>query len=284
MREVRMIMVVGTKRSGTSMWMQILKGAGLEILGDPFMGSWGDSIREANQRGFYESPLRQGIFFATNPNPETGAYLFPQHCKDTVVKVFIPGLVRSDYAFVDRVIGTMRHWSEYGPSLRRLYALEDDYLATQEDGEARLSAARAVRGALPPEVEWWFENFELIRDAATRRYAFNLCTYDRLLEDPAPILSRVLKWIGAGELAGGLDAIEGSLRTQKRAGQGSTVLDAKQLEIFEAFYNAAHSGLALSPSLITEMNLVQDALVERYGRLDRDRGREAPEQAPPSLA
>ena len=35
-----MIIVTGTKRSGTSMWMQILAAAGLPVFGEAFPRSW----------------------------------------------------------------------------------------------------------------------------------------------------------------------------------------------------------------------------------------------------
>ncbi len=80
-----MIIVTGTKRSGTSMWMQILKAAGLRVLGEAFPRDWGETIRDANAQGFYESPLRHGIYYRTNPHPRTGAFLPPQDTKHMVV-------------------------------------------------------------------------------------------------------------------------------------------------------------------------------------------------------
>ena len=65
-----MIFVSGTKRSGTSMWMQVLQAAGLPILGKAFPRNWGTGpLRDANPDGFYETLLRNGIYFATNPHP-----------------------------------------------------------------------------------------------------------------------------------------------------------------------------------------------------------------------
>jgi len=34
------IVVTGTKRSGTSMWMQVLGAAGLPVVGDAFPADW----------------------------------------------------------------------------------------------------------------------------------------------------------------------------------------------------------------------------------------------------
>ena len=74
-----MIFVSGTKRSGTSMWMQVLQAAGLPILGKAFPRNWGTGpLRDANPDGFYETLLRNGIYYATNPHPRTGKYFLPE--------------------------------------------------------------------------------------------------------------------------------------------------------------------------------------------------------------
>ncbi|MCA9638710.1 MAG: hypothetical protein KC420_21925, partial [Myxococcales bacterium] len=124
-----MILVTGSKRSGTSMWMQILAAAGLPVIGERFPASWEALIGDQNPDGFYESQLSAGIYHRTNPHPLTGAYLFPEQTRRHAVKVFVPGLVRTDLAFIGPVIGTMRSWREYGPSLARLHALEDAWQA-----------------------------------------------------------------------------------------------------------------------------------------------------------
>jgi hypothetical protein len=85
-----MIIVTGTKRSGTSMWMQILKAAGYPILGDAFPYNWEHTIRDANREGFYESHLRRGIYHATNPHPRTGLYLRPDETRLTAVRYSCP--------------------------------------------------------------------------------------------------------------------------------------------------------------------------------------------------
>jgi hypothetical protein len=134
-----MIVVTGTKRSGTSMWMQFLKAAGFPFIGDAFPRNWGKTIHDANPRGFWESELRRGIYYQTNSDPKSGTYLFPDQTRRNAVKVFIPGLIRSDVAFIDRVVATVRRWRQYVRSLNRLYTMESkarqaaakDSIATQ---------------------------------------------------------------------------------------------------------------------------------------------------------
>jgi hypothetical protein len=158
-----MLIDTGTKRSGTSMWMQILTAAGFPAFGEAFPRNWGETIKDANPDGFYESILRQGIYYRTNPHPRTGAYFFPEQVERHVVKVFIPGLVRTDRAYIGTVVATVRHWREYHDSLERLYAMENDARTQKNEG-----AKPPPR--IPPVFEWWSENFSLIRDIVTRRH------------------------------------------------------------------------------------------------------------------
>jgi len=273
-----MILVTGTKRSGTSMWMQALVAAELPYIGEPYMGVWEDSIKAANPNGFYESPFRQGVFYATNPHPKTGAFLFPQQTRTHVVKVFIPGLVRTDYAYIDHVVATMRSWREYGRSLHRLYALEDAWFDTHDDEKASELRAKATssRSKLAPAVEWWFDNYDLIRDIATRRYKVNLTGYDRMLRDPEPVLRQVMGWLGAGDADKALQAIEPKLRSQgpRETEDGDLGVSAEHAAVMDELYHTVDQGQALSGALLQQLNAVQEQMVEEHGRVSRERARE----------
>jgi hypothetical protein len=155
------IVVTGTKRSGTSMWMQILQAGGLKPIGEQFPLDWGTRLRELNPQGFFESRLRSGINFTSNPDPETGYYLSPGDSEQSAVKVFVPGLICSDLAYLSRVIGTMRHWRAYSASRARLQAVD---IGAEVPEDVRFAA----RYNLPAPLEWWVENYSLLRDAMTR--------------------------------------------------------------------------------------------------------------------
>ncbi len=274
-----MILVTGTKRSGTSLWMQILVGAGLPHLGEAFPGPWEKSIRDANPRGFYESRFRQGLFYATNPDPETGAFLFPQATRRHVVKVFIPGLVRTDYAYLDKVVATVRPWREVARSLRKLYALEDDWLVQNPrkgmTGDETLAWARGLRSPLPPAVEWFFENYDLIRDIATRRYAVNLCSYARLLAEPEATVGKVLEWLGGGDLSGALAAVDTRLARSTPDDDTDPGVDDDALAVFDALYEQVHQTQRLDKPLLDALNETYQRLEPQFGALSRERGREA---------
>ena len=272
-----MILVTGTKRSGTSMWMQILTEAGFPYIGKSFLGSWEDSIKEANPRGFFESPLRKGVYFATNPNPKDGRYIHPAAVQKHVLKVFIPGLVRTDFAFIQRVVATIRPWREYCHSIRRLYSIEDEYLKTREKKEGEplppLEMARLRRPPMHPALEWWRENYDLIRDFATRRYAFNLVSYQKLLDDPQGVIEPVLNWCGAPEIQKGIDAVEPKLNTQKNI---KNVEDAPLTDEYETIFDEFHDFFyrqdPLSGAFISKLNDLDEVLSPMIKEA-RDKGR-----------
>ncbi len=248
-----MIIITGTKRSGTSMWMQILKASGLNVVGREFPGNWGDTIRDANKRGFYESGLRRGIYYQTNPDPESGRYMPAHKTRDLAVKVFVPGLIRSERAYLYRVIASMRPWREYASSLRRLYALEDD-AKREAEGEDVVLQRR-----MDPVLEWWLENFTLIRDMVTRRYPFHMISYDRALRDPDSVM-KTLQWAGAPDPASGAAAIDATQRT--RSGITDDAETHEFADLFDELYEHADSEKPLVADFIIRLNEAHTALVE----------------------
>lgn len=283
-----MILVTGTKRSGTSLWMQILIAAGLPHLGEAFPAVWGESIRDQNPRGFYESRFRQGVFYATNPDRRTGAFLDPRSTREHAVKVFVPGLTRTDLAYVHRVVATMRRWRSYCASLSRLYAREDAWLAEHPPAgrtpDEALRVARARRGSRPLPVEWFMENYELLRDFSTRRYPINLSTYERLMAEPEVLVPRVLGWLGRGNAEAALGAVDPALNhASEPDGVDDAGLPRATLQLLDDLHEAIHVRQAVPRSLLGDLNATWEQLQATWGRLSRERGREddaTPEEAP----
>ncbi|MEM6291828.1 MAG: hypothetical protein AAGA54_11200 [Myxococcota bacterium] len=245
-----MLIVTGTKRSGTSMWMQILTAAGFPAFGEAFPRNWGETLKDANPDGFYESILRQGIYWRTNPHPRTGAYFFPEQVERHVVKVFIPGLVRTDRAYIGSVVATVRHWREYHASLERLYAMEDEARA------AKGKTDRPVR--IPPVYEWWSENFSLIRDLVTRRHRVHVQSYDGLLANPKQVIEDTLAWLGDEDVdvAAAVAAVKPKNRTQSRDDDAAPPMDLspKVVEAFDLLYRTVDERSGLDAGLITRLN------------------------------
>ncbi len=273
-----MIFVSGTKRSGTSMWMQVLAAAGFAVLGKAFPRGWDKTaLRDANPGGFYESLLRQGVYYRTNPHPKTGKYFLPEDVEGYAVKVFIPGVVRSERAYITRLVANVRAWREYEASIMRLYSLED-----AERQEKRPDAPAPVR--FPPAYEWWMENFALIRDISLRRYPARLFAYDDLLARSDELLPRTLAWLAEGrefDVERALAAIKPERRTQEgarvseeaRAGlyddETATPIDAATAKVFDDLHAEVASSGSISRPLLQLLNKTNRELLPRLVKMQR---------------
>jgi len=260
-----MIIVTGTKRSGTSMWMQLLKAAGFPPIGDAFPRNWETTLKDANPGGFWESELRRGIFYQTNPDPKTGTYLFPEQTERHAVKVFIPGLLKTDRAFIGRVVATIRPWRQYLSSVNRLYAMER---------EAQEAARKDASHPLPPPVfmspiiEWWVENFSLFSDIVTRRYPFYMVAYDSVLDAPEETLRSVFRWLGDGDAEAAIQQVEPELRTQKQETKAEVrdeedSLGPEVVEVFDALYDLVLKQTPLEQAFVDRLNQANVALGPR---------------------
>ncbi|MDC0670353.1 hypothetical protein [Nannocystis radixulma] len=256
-----MLFVSGTKRSGTSMWMQVLRAAGFPVLGEAFPRGFNEALHQANPAGFYESLLRHGIYFRTNPHPVTGEYFLPEHVEGYVVKVFVPGVIRSERAYITHLIANVREWREYEASILRLYAIEREGMA---------AAGQPIpedNYYFPPAYEWWMENFALVRDISLRRYPARLMTYDQVLDDPVGTLTGVLAWLGRGDLAAALPTIQPAFRTQTRPSSDS--VPPKLARVFDDLYAAVAAAKPFPESLLRDLNTTNRALLPELSEMQR---------------
>ncbi len=234
------------------MWMQILAAAGLPVIGERFPASWEALVGAHNPDGFYESALSAGIYYRTNPHPLTGAYLFPEQTRGHAVKVFAPGLLRSDIAYIDRVIVTIRAWREHTASVQEL--------------RTSLPGAESIDPSLllPPCYEWWSDTFSLLRDIATRRYPVHFISYAHLLEDPERQISEVMAWLDAGDAKAAAEVVRPRKpRPPADADDLPPGLTAQHIATFDALYDRIHRGTPLSPAFVRQLNETDNVLRPR---------------------
>ena len=245
------------------MWMQILHASGLPVIGEAFPGDWGDYLRDANPHGFYESLLRLGVYYRTNPHPETSEFVRADESRRHAVKIFMPGVVRTDSSYLDRVIATVRPWREYEASIERMNELERKKPTPLEDFDP-------AELLMPAPLQWWEDNYIFIRDLSIRQYACHVQSFDGLLERPREVITRVFEWIGS-ELAGSADleaaiaCVQPRTRTQSRPREvhPDDSIEPHIAEVFDAYYDAVHAGDGLSSVLVERMNEVNEELAER---------------------
>lgn len=234
----------------------------LSPIGDAFPRNWETTLKDANPGGFWESELRRGIFYKTNPDPKTGTYLFPEQTARHAVKVFIPGLIKTDRAFIGKVIATMRPWRQYLRSVNRLYGMElEAQEAARKDPDKPLPPAVFMS----PVIEWWVENFSLFSDIVTRRYPFYVVAYDSVIDHRKETLRSVFGWLGNGDVDAAIRQVEPRLRTQNRANDDQVTdeeqgIDREAIDVFDALYEVVVTQAPLEQAFVDRLNAANDLL------------------------
>lgn len=195
-----MVVVTGMPRSGTSVWLQVLVRAGVRVDGAAFPAGW-EALAAANPGGFYEGGFRHGAVGDAAP------------WRGVAVKMFIPGVIRTDRAWLERVLCTVRPWGAQSASLLRLRALEDARLA--DEGPGAVARAWAERGGLAPEVEWFLQHVALLRDVRRRALPLRFVGLHVLTSNPA-VGAPALRWLVPGLAA---DRVEQALELVRRSAE-----------------------------------------------------------------
>ena len=285
-----MIVVTGTKRSGTSLWMQILKAANFSIIGEPFLGQWKESIFDANVSGFYESKLRYGINYSNNPDFRTGQYLHPRTVVHHGVKIFVPGLIKTELTFIHRVIATIRPWRTYCHSIRRLHEMEANHWLTLPDVPGKMTQQVKVilkRNTVHPALVWWRDNVALLADVTARRYPVRLIPYERLLNDFENVIPDILSWsttplrqdlysqaMNSIDIDSALQCVKPNLQTQQSIPVADTPLTGTQETLLDDLYHHAFLGVkGFSDGLLRDINQ-QNPMIEQMIQDQEAQGRQ----------
>jgi hypothetical protein len=254
------------------MWMQVLVAAGLPVLGEAFPKNWqGGALKDANPEGFFEGPYRDGLFFATNPTPN-GHYVKPEDTRGKIAKVFVPGVLRTEYSHIEGVVANVREWREFEASVDRLWELDE----AQRRQEAP-DAPPTLR--LPAELEWWTENYSLVRDRHIRGYPSLLQTYDQVLRDPERYVARALQLVGGGDLRAAMTAVKPAQRTKKDV--RSDTLDPRLARAFDDLYAAIRDEQPFTPAFVEMLMEVNKEIEPRMAAARMDRARQMIERGGP---
>ena len=232
-----MIVVTGCRRSGTSLWMQMLAAAGLPVMGEPFAPGL-EPLAAANPRGFFESEHRYGV--QGDPAELVGVAL----------KMFAPGVVEADEEDLERVILTLRPWREHVVSATRFEALEAEALGTE------------VPQSMPPDLEWWFENYCLLSDFSERDYPMMVVAYDLLLEKPRATAERALVYLDADPAKADTMAaqVDPTLRRADPT-EATSSLSPTILETFDALYARVRDREPFDDAFVERLGVTHEALM-----------------------
>jgi hypothetical protein len=255
-----MIIVTGTRRSGTSVWMQILEKGGFQIIGEKFPAHWQSVVEEANPRGFYESTLVQGINYHTNPEPRSGAWIPPDKVSDYAVKIFADGLVKTDFAYIGKVIFSIRKWQECEASQERMEEIKARH-PELADGDQHVE--RAAR--LPTGFTWWKANFSLVRDMQTRRYPVVAFSYEALLRNPETVCSAVFEWLGGGDATAAASVVDHALQTQQNVTLPNA--DHDYADVFDELYDTLHANRQITPAFYKKLVATDGRITQEINAL-----------------
>jgi hypothetical protein len=244
------------------MWMQVLAGAGFPVIGEAFPGEWKQLIGSANPRGFFESTLISGINFTTNPDPDSGVFVEPELTRDFVVKIFLSGLRRTEFRYLDRVLISTREWRTFCDSARRLETMQQHvHPIDSPDSNTDLLHSE-------PAIKWWMDHYNMIQDQQRRGFDFLWLSYESVLSDPERMVSRILDWIDLPhDLPGALNAIDASLQTQSSTAY-SCALAPRWIRAFDDLYGRVHQGREFDAVFRHEMDEVTREILYEIGPQD----------------
>jgi hypothetical protein len=250
-----MVVVSGTGRSGTSMWMQILKTAGLEIIGEKFPKNWESTLSKANPQGFYESSLLQGINFMTNPDPNTGEKIDPVIHRNFAVKVFSFGLRSTDRSYLGRTLFSLRDWRGFSESLERMSNLSPN-------------------SGIPNQLEldstifhpaWWFcEVYDTLLDSAQRNYNILWTTFESAINSPSKAIERVCGRLQIEVDLGTCAAVINKRLVNSVPNSENLDLPNNWIKAFDDLYNCIHQSCPINAALYNELRAVRLQIADRF--------------------
>lgn len=198
----RFDIVTGSKRSGTSMMMYILKEAGIPVGGFKFPmrinSENEDTIIDAGREfSAFENDESYATLRSFNTN---GYWEYPSVCgkgiqhkhktyDGSVVKVFNEGLLLSEESLVGKVMFMMRNPKKVLHSSIKIGKLKNDPV---------LIDLQAIR-----MKKLWAETFRWLKGKD-----FRIIIYEELLLDPSHSIKEVIEWIGRGDARWGIKAVD----------------------------------------------------------------------------
>jgi len=226
-----MIIVTGHKRSGTSLMMQMLDKAGFITIGEKFPEAWDKKMYGKNKEGFFESKfIDQGVNNSTSP------FTHRDDTELSAVKVFTPGLLKTDFHYITKVIVMVRDWREQVESLKKLYKVSSDGVNKYPDG-----------------YEYFFAYKNFLDDFLKRGYETCIIDYNDLLQNPEENCERLKSFFGVGRWDLAKNQVKDKLNTVKdkvaKSGNHKLNPDVEDsfAEMLDKLYNAIKSGTIDEP-------------------------------------
>jgi len=236
------------------MWMQILANAGLPVVGQAFPTRWRQVIGDANPRGFFESTLITGVNFTTNPDPHSGVRLDPESSRDLVLKVFLLGVPRTEFKYLDAVLVTTREWRAFVASAQRLNSMQESKGVHPAKGKEVTASELAIK--------WFVDHYKWVHDQRLRGYPCRAISYESVLTSPEVVIPDILDWFGQDcDVQKAIETVEPSLRTQHSPPTPDGI-EPQWVRVFDELYLRIHEGRGIDAPFMRHMVEVNQAIHE----------------------
>jgi hypothetical protein len=234
-----MIVATGPASTAGSAWVDVLRGAGVPVLGESLPAEWSEGVRADVHPSYFSTLTEQGVYYKTNPDPFSQAYLDAASSAPFAIGMKVVAVLRTERAYLDHVVASMPHF--------------------------RTRTAGA--GDLESVLMWWNDNFLLLRDAATRRYPLRLVTDEALARDPEGATRSTLAFLG-------VEPTEAAIAQARRCPPPVAVESAVDLEmpvtvldVFEALHRRVDNEEGFDRTFIEHLYAVNEALTPHVLRL-----------------
>ncbi|MBC7172073.1 MAG: hypothetical protein H5U40_06600, partial [Polyangiaceae bacterium] len=109
-----MIVATGPTHAGEGAWVDVLRAAGVPILGEAIPSGWSDNAKAEVRPTFFAALREQGIYYKTNPDPFSQAYLDAPEAGLFALGMKTTAVLRTERAYLGHVIAAMPHFRSLG--------------------------------------------------------------------------------------------------------------------------------------------------------------------------
>lgn len=234
-----MIVTTGPAGSTGAALLDVLRGAGLPVLGEAVPGAWSDAVREDVRPGYFAALADQGVYYKTNPDPSTQAYLDAGDAAGFALGMKAGAVLRTERAYLGHVVACVPHF--------------------------RSTAAGG--GDAESVLLWWNDCFLLLRDAATRRYPLRLVTAEALARDPEGTARTVLAFLDVPPTPTALAAARAAAPPAMPDPVPSLDLPVTILDVFEGLHRRLDRDEGFDRGFLEHLYAVNEALTPHVLRL-----------------
>ena len=172
--------------------MSMMNEAGFPVLGSKFPLNWEEKRTEKNKDlEFPQNPSETGFWedmnIVDNGCNNVTMNINPENLKDHAAKIFFSGMIKTDLAYIDKVILCIRDCKSYTSSWEKVLSFN-----LKENNK------KTEKYPYPIGTEFVCKYSILLKDYVKRKYKMIVIDYDQMLNDPEKICTNLKSFIGSG--------------------------------------------------------------------------------------